>query len=144
MMQEFPENIQNMMKASHDVLLTGSKYICPAVTPKDIDIMLLVDQVNPFIGAFNLHPNGNQVEYVDDLMVSCRYGIYNILLTSNQDYFNKWRFSTELAALLELEDKEHRKKLFQHICDNSNVTIGGGLWSPSKELESLLGTNGLY
>lgn len=143
-MNEFPEKIQYLMKTAIDTLLTGSKYICPAVIPKDIDIMLLVDSVNPFIAAHGLEPNGKQGEYIDDIMVSCRYGIYNILVTANNQYFNKWKFSTELARLLELEDKEHRKILFQQICDNVNITVNEGLWSTSNEPELLLEINGLY
>ena len=122
--KEFPEYIETLCTNSNDVLLTGSAVICPAVVPKDIDIMLLVNDINQFLDKYKLEPNGDQSVYVEDFMVSCRYGIYNILLTNNKQYFSKWKFATELATHLELSDKEHRKILFQYICDNDTLTLG--------------------
>ena len=83
--KEFPEYIDTLCANSNDVLLTGSAVICPAVVPKDIDIMLLVNDINQFLDKYELKPNATQ---------------------------------------LELSDKEHRKILFQYICDNDTLTLG--------------------
>ena len=58
--KEFPEYIETLCTNSNDVLLTGSAVICPAVVPKDIDIMLLVNDINQFIDKYKLEPNGDQ------------------------------------------------------------------------------------
>lgn len=114
---EFPKYIQNLMGDSKDILLTGSRYICPEVIPKDIDIMLLVDNIQNFMTNNNLTLNDDQKMYGDDMFVSCRYHIYNILLTNNRQYFLRWQYCTELAINLNLTDKDDRKKLFSFICD---------------------------
>ena len=120
---KLPEFIKTLIFNSIDTLFTGSKYICPAVVSKDIDIMLLVGDITKFIDKYNLEMNGEQVQYRDDLMVSCRYGIYNILLTADKPYFKKWHFATHIAKELDLTDKQDRKRLFQLICDNDTIKI---------------------
>lgn len=120
---EFPDYIKNLIDTAQDVLLTGSRYICPEVMPKDIDIMLRVDNIGDFIIKNNLTLNEDQQVYGDDLMVSCRHGIYNILLTSDAEYFLKWKYSTHLATNLNLTDKEDRKKLFSFICDSARFDV---------------------
>lgn len=120
---EFPTRIQTLFTNSKEILLTGSKYICPASMPKDVDIMLLVDNIENFIKNNSLVLDGDQTCYGDDLMVSCREGIYNILVTHNEQYFLKWKYATVIATALDLSDKQDRKTLFKMICDNHNVEI---------------------
>lgn len=116
---EFPKYIQNLIDDSQDVLLTGSRYICPEVMPKDIDIMLRVDNIQNFMTNNKLPFDDSQHMYCDDMFATCRHGIYNILLTTDAQYFLRWKYSTELATILNLTEKDDRKTLFKFICDSN-------------------------
>lgn len=116
------KRIIDICAAAIDVLPTGSKFICPSVTNNDIDIMLYVDDIINFYEKHKLVPSNQS--YGDDKMLACREGIYNILLTENQDYFNKWKFATKLATGLNLVNKQDRVFLFSSIIDKEELHIG--------------------
>jgi hypothetical protein len=111
---------------ANSILLTGSKYICPSVENKDVDIMLLVDDIADFADKNHLIDDSGKM-YPWTLMKSYRIDEYNILLTGNEEYFGKWKFATELAIGLNLTKKEDRKFLFSSILNNEKLSIDPSL-----------------
>ena len=119
--ENFPENITKLCEDSLEVLLTGSKYICPTEHNKDIDIMLLVSSTNTFtIKHLSCFEKCGNI-YADDIMHAYRSGDYNILITHDSNYFKKWALATHIATLLNLTSKCHRSILFDHLLTDYDV-----------------------
>jgi hypothetical protein len=117
------ENILKMFGDALGILGTGSRFICPEGEFNDIDIMLYVDDTEEFMKNHTLEPTS--CSYGDDLLVACRQGKFNILVTEEEGYFLKWKFATEIAKGLKLAKKEARIFLFSQIIDNQFINIPG-------------------
>lgn len=115
-------DILQICDKADQVLLTGSKYICPSIDNKDIDIMLLVPDVYAFADQNKFEDDTGRM-YPWTLMKSYRIDDYNILLTGSEEYFAKWEFATKLAIGLNLTNKQDRKFLFSTILDDQRLSI---------------------
>lgn len=105
------------------VLLTGSKVICdPPVTDTDEDYLVLVPEERRAT-IEDLLENDGYLEggsgHTDSDFWSYKNyetnPVINILLTTKQEYFDKFSRATSLAKALNLIDKEDRITLFEAV-----------------------------
>ncbi len=118
---DHPKEIIGICDSANAILPTGSKFICPNEINNDIDIMVLVDNIGVFLETHGLEPHHNT--YPGDYLVSCRQGIYNLLIVDDQSYFEKWKFATQLAVGLNLTKKDDRVFLFSNIIDHPTLHL---------------------
>lgn len=106
------------------VFRTGSSVICnPPVVDTDEDYMFLTEDVDKF--KEHLVKNGWDVcgaeEYPTNEdsynWVALRKGKLNYLLTSDDEYYDKFREATHLATKLNLLQKEQRVALFHYVIE---------------------------
>ena len=96
---------------------TGSSYICdPPVLNTDIDILTLSRE-----GDLSEHGwercSGEEYEMgsEDFSFQAWRKGKYNLIVTSNREYYYSFLLATKLAKKLNLKEKEQRITLFNYI-----------------------------
>lgn len=105
----------NYVEAYHP---TGSNYICdPPVTDTDIDSVYLVK--NGYEQA--LSSEGFQYSMTDEeyesqgIFLSWRKGNENYIVTTDENFYNKFVLATEVAKALNLRNKASRVSLFQAV-----------------------------
>lgn len=99
---------------------TGSSYICnPPVLDTDRDLVVLAKE--GFEDGLSQYSYGqSDIEY-DSLgqFVSVRRGDDNLIITTSEDFYNKFVVATEAAKSLNLTNKKDRVKLFQVVLYNN-------------------------
>lgn len=99
---------------------TGSYVICsPPVEDTDRDILIYVRSISSFgrdLMNFGWELCGeeypNQKEYG---FIAYRKGIYNLIITGNESFYNLFSQATDLAKKLNLKEKQQRIDLFDYI-----------------------------
>lgn len=123
--EEFPYRIHKLCEHAEKVLLTGSAYICKGlgVKPNDIDIMVLVDNYDSFIKTHlsKAEPCGDQESQNSFKFRAYRDGLFNILVTDSEIYFDRWALATHIAKQLKLTNKQDRVILFGYIRSDLRV-----------------------
>jgi len=117
---------------------TGSAVICtPPVEDTDVDIVVIYcGMLSAALQAANyeVSPHG---EYPNQEINACyRKGRVNVIAVRDEDSFNKWVKATQLAAMMNLKEKNQRMLLFQFITEG--VTRGPNpIWynAPPKQTE---------
>ena len=97
---------------------TGSRYICnPPVTDTDNDTVALVEKgyENCFMSC-GWSSSCTDVEYdTEGLFRSWRNGDENYIVTTDEEFYNRFVKATELAKKLNLLNRSDRVLLFQSI-----------------------------
>lgn len=99
----------------------GSTYTCsPAPIDTDIDVlMLVVDQID-FVTHCMLDGYRADSTYVNLLsrFISVRKGNINIIVTQDNEFFNRFSLAADLCKKLNLLDKELRILVHETIINN--------------------------
>jgi len=98
---------------------TGSAIICtPPVTDTDLDIVIIY---NGALSAklqenfYEISPHG---EYPNQEIKACyRKGRINVIAVADNQAFDRWVKATQLAAMMNLREKNQRMLLFQFITE---------------------------
>lgn len=110
-----------------EVTPTGSRYICePPVMDTDMDIVVLVYEFGKGVNAliqdlgYDFDPNAQAGDYELDMLspsgfMSLRKDDVNLIVTSDNGFFAKFRIATVKAKAANILDKEERKALFQRV-----------------------------
>ena len=119
---------------------TGSSYICnPPVLNTDIDFIVLTTQENywDLVNTLSMaeweeggsRPKPTPAEYQSTLEIeyygfaSWKKGNVNLIITTSEDFYNKFVKATELAKKQNLLKKEDRVALFQKILYGNSIPL---------------------
>ena len=106
----------------HD--LTGSA-ICPAVTkPKDVDVLVLVEEDYNLIQRLQGFWACEETQYSaeDDGWCAYRGGTVNLILTSRADFYAKWVQAGQMCAKLGVTDRRVRVFIHELVRDGTAPT----------------------
>ena len=131
------EEFRNTLYAIKGWHPTGSNYICnPPVIDTDMDFIVLIKDEDYFdtIGRLSLcewELGGSDptpvseagYENADYGFASWKKGNVNLIITTSQDFYNKFVYATEVAKRQNLLKKEDRVALFQKILYGNNTTL---------------------
>lgn len=101
---------------------TGSRYICsPAPVGTDNDTVVFASEgYEQSLAAEGFDYTMSEVDYgTQGLFFSWRKGEDNYIVTTDEEFYNRFVKATDLAKLLNLTRKEHRIALFQAILYNN-------------------------
>jgi hypothetical protein len=104
-----------------DMFPTGSRVICnPPVLDTDEDWVLMVPErrsFSPFLRELNFVMTSRPYHRVASSITTYRHpdNDLNLIVTDDQDMFDRWREATEIATQENLTNKEDRIKLFELI-----------------------------
>lgn len=118
-----------------EIAQTGSRVICnPPPTDTDEDWLILskeddedllfrdILEMGFFVEGDYLYPDYELL--ANSQFLSFRKGTINFILTSNQDFFERFKRATKIAKRLNLLQKSDRIALFQRILyDNKNYKL---------------------
>lgn len=101
---------------------TGSYVICsPPVEDTDRDILLLVRMPGRFGEVLQVDgwvACGKEYLHEDVFgFKAYRKGIYNLIVTGNESFYNLFSQATDLAKKLNLKEKQQRIDLFHYIIE---------------------------
>jgi len=101
---------------------TGSAYICnPPVTDTDIDYICICDgelsqAIDLLTGAGYSVTDYDDEDYPEDsVFITFRKDKINLIVTADEDFYNKFVAATEVAKHLNLLKKSDRVMLFQAV-----------------------------
>lgn len=97
---------------------TGSRYICnpPPIDTDNDTIVLASEGYEEALSADGFDYTMSEVDYgTQGLFLSWRKGENNYIVTTDEEFYNRFVKATNLAKLLNLLRKEHRVALFQAI-----------------------------
>ena len=102
---------------------TGSYIICsPPVENTDRDILIHVKDVHRVdteLSKQDWELCGKDYPRQEEFgFVAYRKGIYNLIVTSNENYFYLFSQATDLAKKLNLKEKQQRIDLFHYIIES--------------------------
>ena len=119
-----PHVLSILAQMASEYCMCGSRVTCDP-PPSDTDedwLVLLRDDFELSVLADKLVNNGYDIEggehyqlSADNTFASFRNRAVNLIVTKNRDFFAKHKLATAVCAKLNLQDKVHRKTLFQAI-----------------------------
>jgi hypothetical protein len=113
--------IEQLKPLVMDMFPTGSRVICdPPVLDTDEDWVLMVPHrkaFRPFLRELGFTQTSRTYYRVTSSITTYRHpdNSLNLIVTDEQDMFDRWREATEIATQENLTNKEDRIKLFELI-----------------------------
>ena len=118
MVMEFDDFLILINGASLQFMPTGSRFTCdPPPINTDIDYLMLASRsgIKKIVSA-GFKMEGHPEEYADAPQFnSYRNGEYNIIATSDADFYELFKIATFTAKKRNILDKKKRIKLFREI-----------------------------
>lgn len=109
-----------------DFASVGSRETCsPPPTDTDCDMLVLVDSLKEFVencktwgwegGEVYADPDFKWPPTATNHFVSLRFEEVNLIVTSDDEFYDKFMLATHVCKTLNVMEKEHRKVVFQAI-----------------------------
>ena len=116
---------------------TGSYYICtPPVENTDRDFIVLVESYRynavlwSILSGESWELGGSEISPAEYKLISGEYGFaswkkgnVNLIITTSEDFYNKFVHATEIAKKQNLLNKEDRVALFQKILYGNSIPL---------------------
>ena len=94
----------------------GSRVTCvPAPTDTDEDVLILVKNVDQFAGKCIRVGFKADGSYAGSAFVSLRLDEGNLIVTEEEEFYDKFMLATHVCKSLNVLDKQHRITVFQAI-----------------------------
>jgi hypothetical protein len=103
---------ENVLKMDY----VGSRVTCvPAPTDTDEDVLVLTDNVVKFINSCTKAGFEETGSYAGPAFYSLRQGEVNLIITDEEEFYEKFMLATHVCKSLNVLDKQHRITVFQAI-----------------------------
>ena len=94
----------------------GSRVTCvPAPTDTDEDVLILVNNVTQFASKCIRAGFKEEGSYAGAAFVSLKLGEGNLIVTEEEEFYDKFMLATHVCKSLNVLDKQHRITVFQAI-----------------------------
>ena len=94
----------------------GSRVTCvPAPTDTDEDVLVLTDNVVRFVNSCTKAGFKETGSYAGPAFYSLRQGEVNLIITDEEEFYDKFMLATHVCKFLNVLDKQHRITVFQAI-----------------------------
>jgi hypothetical protein len=103
---------ENVLKMDY----VGSRVTCvPAPTDTDEDVLVLTDNVVKFVNSCTKAGFKETGSYAGSAFYSLRQGEVNLIITDEEEFYEKFMLATHVCKSLNVLDKQHRITVFQAI-----------------------------
>ena len=103
---------ENVIKLEY----VGSRVTCvPAPTDTDEDVLVLTDNVVRFVNSCTKAGFKDTGSYAGPAFYSLRQGEVNLIITDEEEFYDKFMLATHVCKSLNVLDKQHRITVFQAI-----------------------------
>jgi len=94
----------------------GSRVTCvPAPTDTDEDVLVLTDDITKFVHSCTKAGFKETGSYAGPAFYSLRQGEVNLIITDEEEFYDKFMLATHVCKSLNVLDKQHRIIVFQAI-----------------------------
>lgn len=94
----------------------GSRVTCvPAPMDTDEDVLILTDDTTKFVESCCKAGFKETGSYAGPAFYSLRQGEVNLIITENEEFYDKFMLATHVCKSLNVLDKQHRIIVFQAI-----------------------------
>ena len=103
---------ENVLKLEY----VGSRVTCvPAPTDTDEDVLVLTDDITKFVNSCTKAGFKETGSYAGPAFYSLRQGEVNLIITDEEEFYDKFMLATHVCKSLNVLDKQHRIIVFQAI-----------------------------